>query len=372
MKKLLIIMESMRGGGAEKVLLDLLGEIDRTRFDITLLIVFRIGAHLDRLPKDLKTIFLYPGRPHGLRRLVEHFVPGRDWLYRRDARKATEGMSWDVIVSFMEGPALKIHNCIADKAPRNVTWVHINLAVTHWTKYLYTDDRDEANDYRKMDRVVFVSQGALDAFSGKFGVPEDKLEVIHNIIPTEEIRRRSKEFSVDKPGRKMICTVGRIVEQKRHDRLLEAIRILKERGADVELRILGTGDLEEKMKGYAKKLGIDDMVSFLGFQPNPYPYIAASDIFVLSSDTEGYPTVVCEAMVLGKPIVSTHITGSGELLKDGVGVLTALTPEALADGIESVLNSQEMAEELSRKALEASQQFRTDKVLEKVYRAIEG
>lgn len=371
MRKLLIIMESMQGGGAEKVLLDLLGAIDRSRYDITLLMVFRTGALLDRLPKDLKTIFLYPGKPKGLRRVIEHFVDGRDYLYRRDARKATEGMSWDVIASFMEGPALKIHNCIADKAPRNISWVHINLAVTHWTDYLYHNDRDEADEYRVMDRVVFVSRGALDSFSAKFGVTRDKLEVIHNIIPSADIRRRSKEFVVDKAERKVIVTVGRIVEQKRHDRLLEAIRRLKDSGEDVELRILGTGPLEEKMKAYAHELGIDDSVRFLGFQPNPYPHIAAADIFALSSDTEGYPTVVCEAMVLGKPIVSTAITGSNELLEGGVGLLTELDPDSLADGIRSLLHSPEKARQLAENALAASGQFRTESVLEKVYQVLE-
>lgn len=372
MKKVLIIMESMQGGGAERVLLDLLGTIDRTRYDLTLLMVFRHGALLNQLPSDIPTIFLYPGKPHGVRRFIEHFVPGRDMLYRYDARKATKGMSWDVIVSFMEGPALKIHNCILDKAARNVSWVHINLEITHWTKYLYYNVTDEAQDYNKLNKIVFVSEGAKESFSNKFGISDDRLEVIHNIIPVEEIRRKSMEFNVPDTSEKILCTVGRMVEQKRHDRLLEAMKILIERDENVRLWILGTGPLESQIKGQAEKLGIADKVTFLGFQSNPYPYIKAADMFVLSSDTEGYPTVVCEAMTLGKPIVSTDITGSHELLADGAGLLTDCDASSLAKGIREILDSPDLARKLSHNALKASEQFNTDKVLEKVYRAIEG
>lgn len=373
MKKLLIIMESMQGGGAERVLLNLLESIDKNRYDLTLLIVFRRGVLLQSIPKDIKTLFLYPGKPHGLRRLIEHFVIGRDYLYRRDVRRLTAGMEWDTIVSFMEGPTLKIHNCILDKGKRNVSWVHANLLVGHWTKFLYHDDNDEAEDYKELDKIVFVSQGAKDAFIKKFGISDDRVEIIHNVIPVAEIRRKSVEFKVTpEESSYTICTVGRLVVQKRFDRLLEALSELHQCGMDIKLWILGTGPLEDELKAKAQSLGISGSIRFLGFQTNPYPYIAASDAFVLSSDTEGYPTVVCEAMTLGKPIISTAITGSNELLDNGVGVLTPLNPSALASGIKKVLDSKEFSCELSKRALEAATSFDTQTVLSHVYHVIDG
>lgn len=364
-------MESMQGGGAEKVLLDLLANIDKSRYEIELLIVFRTGALLDRLPSDIPVTFLYPGKPKGVRRIIEHFVAGRDFLYNRDAQRFASGKHWDVIISFMEGPALKIHNCIADKADRNITWVHINLGVTHWTKFLYHDDKDEASDYHVMDNIVFVSNGAKQAFSDKFGITGDHLKVIHNIIPVETIRERAKEFKVEK-DKFTLCTVGRLVEQKRFDRLLEAVSILIKRGLDFRLWILGAGKLEAELKAKSKQLGLDDYVYFLGFQSNPYPYLSAADIFVLSSDTEGYPTVVCEAISLGKPIVSTDITGSRELLENGIGILTDTTAEALADGILSLMNNKEHLNSQSKIALKASERFDKGKVLEKIYQLIDA
>ncbi len=259
-------MESMQGGGAERVLLDFLGAIDRNRYDLTLLLVFRQGVLLESLPQDLNTLFLYPGKPHGFRRLVEHFVAGRDFLYRRDVRRLTDGMSWDTIVSFMEGPALKIHNCILDRGKRNVTWVHVNLAIRHWTKFLYYDDADEVDDYRRLDRIIFVSEGAKEAFSNKFGVSDDRVEVIHNIIPVEKIRCKAQEFNVPKDNTFVICAVGRLVEQKRHDRLLEAFHELIRQGMDVHLWILGTGPLEDSLKYQANKLGLTENVHFLDFK----------------------------------------------------------------------------------------------------------
>lgn len=370
-RKVLIIMESMQGGGAEKVLLDLLGSIDSSRYDLELLIVFKVGTLLEKLPKDVPVRFLYPGKPKGVRRVIEHFVTGRDLLYRRDVRKLIGDDRWDTIVSFMEGPSLKIHNAIKDRAKRNVTWVHINLAVTHWTKYLYKNDRDEAEDYRDMDGIAFVSSGALKSFSDYFNLKGPHLQVINNIIPVEDIRRKAQSDSIVKKT-VTLCSVGRLVEQKRFDRLLETCAILARENINFELWILGTGKEEQKLKEMARNLHIDKFVRFLGFQPNPYPYMKEADIFVLSSDTEGYPTVVCEALSLGKPIVSTSITGAEELLEGGAGILTSLTPQGLAEGIISLIKSPEKRKALEERALLASRNFDKAKVLQKVYKIIEG
>lgn len=355
----------MQVGGAEKVLTDLLPLLDRNRYKITLLLVFQIGVLLKKIPDDIEILHLYTHKPKGIRRCAEHFVYGRDMLYRKDARRLVKNRKWDTIVSFMEGPALKIHNSITDKAQRNITWVHANLNVNRWTSYLYHNDKDEAADYAAMNNIVFVSQTALKAFSTRFGISDSRPRVIPNIIPVENIRTKAKEFTVDKE-KPAICSVGRLVEEKRYDRLLDAFKLLDIREIAFEAWILGTGPLEKKLYEYARELSLNDKVKFLGFQSNPYPFIAKSDIFALSSDSEGYPTVICEALALRRPIVSTRISGSTDLLKDGAGILTELNAEAMADAMEQILKSPALASKLSESANKVSQNFDQSTILNEI------
>lgn len=371
MKSLLIIMESMNGGGAEKVLLDLLCAIDRDRYDITLLLVFRTGALLDRLPAWLKTIYLYPAPPKGIRRVIEHFIPGRNFLYRRDVRRLMKGRHFDIAVSFLEGPALRIHNCLPDIADRNVTWNHTNLKVAHWTDYLYSSVGKEAADYRMMDNIVFVSEGARRDFSDMFGISGVHLKVVPNIIDTPAILKRSVE-SVTREKAFTMVAVGRLVEVKRYDRMLEAARILSEEGRDFRLWILGTGPLEKPLKEITLKLGIEDKVSFLGFQPNPYPYIKAADIMLMASDTEGYGMAMIEAQTLGTPVVATACTGASAIVTENTGILTGFSPQEMAEAVSTLMDNRELLARMSANATEKARKFDKSAVLSQIYKILDS
>lgn len=359
-------MESMQGGGAEKVLLDLLESFDRNKLAITLLLVFRTGALLDRLPEDIEVIPLYSGKPHGFRRLIEHFVPGRDCLYRRDSRRQMKGRRFDATISFLEGPALKIHNCLLDLAPRNITWNHTNLRVSHWTKYLYSSVADEADDYRHMDSIVFVSEYARKDFSAMFHIDDNRLKVIPNMVNIDAIRLNAKAFNVEKRKFTMIA-LGRLVEVKRYDRMLGAVKILAEKGNDFELWILGTGPLEKNLKDMTHVLGLERDVKFLGFQQNPYPYLNVSDLMLMSSDTEGYGMAIFEAMALGKPVVATASSGAKSLIDEGEGVLTDFSSEAMADAIAELMDDEKKRARFSAGALAKAEKFDSATVMRQIY-----
>lgn len=370
MKKLLIIMETMAGGGAEKVLIDLLNAIDRQRYDITLLLVFKIGPLLEKLPDWLEVRYLYPGKPKGLRRFIEHFVPGRNFLYRRDAQRLMRGRHFDIAVSFLEGPALRIHNCLPGIADRNITWNHTNLSVAHWTHYLYSSIEDEANDYRSMDAVVFVSEGARTDFSKMFGVYGDNLKVVPNILDYDTIQHRAQEFEV-KHDRFTLIAVGRLVEVKRYDRILEAAKILASKGINFNLWILGAGPLEKELKKLTASLQLNDKVIFHGFQPNPYPYFKAADLMLMASDTEGYGMAMVEAMALGTPVVATASSGAKAVIGDGTGILTDFSAEEMANAIESLYNDTNIRNALAEKAYIKAKSFDKENVLNQIYEILE-
>lgn len=367
-KKILFIHETLHGGGAEKVFVDLIRRFDRENYDVSLLLLKGIGVHMSSLPSWLRTLVLYKAKTSLVHKVRWHFRGSRDLMLKRDLNKILQDESFDTIVSFLEGPAMKAHYFIMERAKRNVSWVHVNLEVNHWTRYMFRNTAEEAAMYSEMDEIAFVSQGALDAFVHKFGVKRP-MRVIPNVIDNEAIRLRANE-EVIPTSKFTIINVGRLASQKRQDRLILTAKLLKAMGLDFEVWILGTGPMEQELKSMAKKEGVANEVKFLGFQTNPYTYIKAADMFLLTSDTEGWPTVICEALSLGCPVVSTRVTGSEELLGAGAGILTSKEPEEISKTVYELATSPDLLAEYADRAAERGRGFNPEEVLKQVYSII--
>jgi len=182
----------------------------------------------------------------------------------------------------------------------------------------------------------------------------------------------SQESSIT-PGKPLLIAVGRLMPQKRFDRLLRAMSIIRQKNQEAELWILGQGDMKPELERLCKELQLQDSVRFLGFVPNPYPYVKAADIFVLSSDTEGYPLVVAEAMCLGKAIVSTAVTGATEMLSNDAGVLVTVDEKSLADACLQLLADDGAREQLGKRAREeAKRKFDVSAYLSAFYAVLDG
>lgn len=366
MKKILFIHSSLGGGGAERVLIDILKNIDTDSFQVDLLLIYGTGVYMKDIPANINYIgCLYEKkRPFG-KWFVARLHLGH--LFEcREIRRVMKGRYYDTIVSFMENGPLKYHGFITDKAQNNVSWVHTDLLNNHYSRCSFLSDNHEKKIYQKMNTIVFVSDTALNNFQKLFNLRNVNMKVIHNPIDAVRIQNRSLEESVPKI-KFTLCAVGRICPQKRYDRLLHAVKILYDKGCDITVNILGTGYMEAEIKKMCSSLNLDTIVNFLGFKENPYPYIKNSDVFCLSSDTEGYPTVVCEAIVLGVPVVATDIVGSRDIIgQNEYGLLTGLTPESFADAIYSLYNDESLLNYYKRKASEKAKEFGISRAIKEI------
>lgn len=360
----LIIHESMGGGGAERVLVTLLRNIDRTRFNITLLLIYKTGVFLESIPTDFEVLGLYSKMQTMSERVINRFSGLRDSLRERRARRLLAGRKFDTIVSFMEGPAAKLHFQLMDLAPRNLTWVHINLKAGGWYDMWFKKD-EEKKFYQTVDKIAFVSADARDVFKTMFRT-DASMEVIYNAFDSKDIIAKGggEAKADDEPF--TIINVGRLAEQKRQDRLIRVARILKDRGLKFKINILGTGKLEKELKDLSLQLGTDDCINFLGFNPNPYPLIRQADVFCLTSKTEGYPMVVAESLILNTPVVSTRITGPTEQLAGGGGIFTTEEPEDIADKLQMLMTDPDAYNRLKDEVPQAAKQFRLDTIMAKV------
>lgn len=372
-KRILFLMPALPGGGAEKVLVDILGHFDFETYEVTLFLEFREGIYLADIPKEVEVLALHGEnnlwfqRLH--RRLTERGWYGRfhEIVYRPKFRKLLVKREFDTIVSFMEGSAVKFHSYITDKAKRNISWVHIDFEKKHWSLDFFTDKEDERAAYRKMDNIVFVSDGARDAFCKLYplwgGVPR----VIYNLIDKEEILSQAAARIAEK-SRFTICMVGRLNRQKRYDRAIDAAKMLWESGRDFELWALGEGELENELKERASKARLEEVVKFKGFVKPAYPLMNVADLYLMTSESEGLPLVLCEALCLGLPIVSTDIPGPRELIKkSGAGILTDETPEAICEGVKQLMDNPLKMEECRLNALDFSATFQPDQTMKQIY-----
>lgn len=164
----------------------------------------------------------------------------------------------------------------------------------------------------------------------------------------------------------LLVAAGRLTRQKGFDRLIEACRLLRNKGYSFELWILGEGPERGSLEELIQRYRLDDRISLCGFVENPYPCIKKADILVCSSRYEGMSTVVTEGLILGKAIVTTACTGMDELLgKSGGGVITKDNEKALSEGIEMLLNEPEQMKLFSEKSRVKGISLKKSEVLKK-------
>lgn len=368
-KKILFIHQNLQGGGAEKVLLDVINNFDYEVYDLTLLLIEGSGVYNEQIDRRVKVITLFSQREIILLGYLKklRFWTSVNYYLKRKVDKLLFDSSFDTIVSFMEGISTKCHGFITNKAKRNVTWVHIDLLLNNWCHNEFKDFNEQRAIYEKMDQIVTVSVGAKLSFEKLFSGLNCK--VIYNFIDKNQILENAKH-NISKPTRFTVCNVGRLANQKRQDRIIEVADICKKNNTDIDFLILGHGPLLKRLEDEVERRGLQEYINFLGFQKNPYPYIASSDVFLLTSDSEGYPLVICEALCLGKPIVATDVTGPHELLVDGSGILTSKDPMDIYNAIYRFYTNRELMEEYANKSLSKSSIFDMEQQMKEIYNVL--
>lgn len=369
--KVLFIITSLAGGGAEKVLMTVLHHFDYEKYDVTLCVVSKSGIYLNELPQSLKKIYVYENPNSFVARLG--FV-----LYSRLRLSFVERFSmrrkiaenYDTIVSFCEGRSMKFHGYVMDKGKRNVTWVHCNLFAMHYTVGPVLSSKDEKRLYESMDEVVFVSNAAREEF-GKLNYHPKHTAVVYNPIEIDSIQRYlKKKVTTQESCRIVLC--GRLVKEKAFERMVRVAGLLSQAGYDYTVEILGEGEDRQKLEKLISQLFLEDKVILRGFVKPPYPNMADADIFVSTSKTEGYPVNICEAMSLALPIVATRCSGNAEIIGEDeqCGVLTDQDDQSIYDGIVKMIESPELRERCGKNAYEKSKSFDADEVMKSVYSVI--
>lgn len=370
-RKVLFLIESLAGGGAEKVLTTLVQHIDRSQFDVSVCAISGGGKYEQEVAS---VAHYYPvlhaaDSYHGLMKLwyvfkyhlIYDWLP-MSWVYRLFVPKGAH-----VEVAFVEGFATKLMAASSNRKARKIAWVHCDMGRDHWTRRIYKSDAVEYSCYKRYHQVVTMSDTQKRSLSQVF--PQLDVKVCYNPIDSEQILTLSKQ-DVDivppKGDRIRLVSTGRLAPVKAFDRLLRIVKRLRLSNISCELWLLGEGTEHTALVQYVNENALEDVVTFLGFHTNPYKYLTQCDLFVCSSISEGFSTAITEALIIGLPVVSTEVSGVREQLTNGCGLFTENDEEALYQGLKEVLNHPEKLKEMKARALDRGKDFRIESLMKEI------
>ena len=374
MKKVLFLIPSLGGGGAERVFSCILRHIDRALFEPRLVVFEKKGEYLADIPSDIAidTLRENPGK----NALYGSVAPLLAWRFAKLLRKERP----DTVVSFMwysNMVALLAKSLSGMKFPLIVS-ERYGFSVSHEGQMVEFLRRSVVRLlYPKADSLIVNSQEMGFQLERSFNIDPEKVKVIYNPVYIQGIAAAGSE-EAEHPWYKettpVIVAAGRLSKQKGFAYLIRAVAILNAAHVPCRLIILGEGSEKKGLQDLAEELGIADRVAFPGFKKNPYHYMANAALFVLSSLYEGFPNVLLEAQALGVPCVATRCpTGPDEIITDGVnGLLVPPGDEkALAAAIKRLLGDVELRKKFSDAGRKKAEEFRVEKIVKQYEDLIE-
>jgi glycosyltransferase involved in cell wall biosynthesis len=349
------VLPSLNGGGAERAAVHILNTLDPRVWDRSMYLFRREGAYLDAVDG---AIALSAGDDSS--RLARWNALRRFFLKTRP----------DLIVSFLSYLSVLSAAAAARTGARVVFNQQTPMSAFltdrdyHWRRPWHRRLFSLASrlGYQRADAVVATSKGVAADLTEAFGVPVDRIHIVHNPIDLEAIRQastepleRAHETAWRRPA---IVAAGRLADAKNYPLMLEAFAVLR-RTVPARLFILGEGERAGAMREQIAGLGLEDSVVLCGFQRNPWKYIARADVFALSSRYEGFGNVLVEAMACGVPVVATSSPGTREIVTDGEdGLLVERhEPAQLAGALERVLIDDALRQRMSERSKHTALRF---------------
>lgn len=350
MINLLFFIESLSGGGAEKVLRNLVNAMNQSKFDITVQTLYREDAE-SYLAPGVHYKYCYPAksRANELRMRAEAAAGLTYPLHIKG--------DYDIEAAYLECGATKIIAGSTNKNALKLAWVHCDLQNRIGDSAVFAAATKKY--YAKYDYAVCVSENIRKSFKKMYGDTIPAVTVYNTIDDGEILKKAAETLPNDVQKRRLtLALVGRLNPQKKVERALAAHRRLLDEGVDHDLWIIGEGEERSMLENYIHENHLEESAKLLGFRENPYCLMNAADLLVCSSVYEGFSTFVTEGLILGKPIVTTDVSGMRELLGDSeYGLVTANDDEAFYEGVRRMLTEQGLMQAYAKRAKQRGKDF---------------
>lgn len=382
-KPVALFLPTLKGGGAERMMIQLGAALVRRGHRVDLVIGRAKGPYLQQIPSSLRLVLLQSPK-QSIRKQIPQDVPrleitqqmmsgiistllrlNSQWqhllplLLSRYGRRILKMIPLLAEYIHTQRPTVLLSALLranvvavaANQLSSSPTKIfvsernHLSSVVARSDNFFVKRGEMARHFYSMADGVIAVSQGVADDLAELTGLPVEKIVAIKNPVVTEELLEKAKH-PIEHPWFKdenipVVLAAGRLTDAKDYPTLLKAIDIIR-RERPVRLLILGDGRLQSSLLSLVADLGLNENIEFHGFADNPYAYMSRASVFALSSAWEGSPNVLVEAMACGCPVVSTSCpSGPDEILDNRVyGELVEVgNSEALAYAIIKQLDT---------------------------------
>lgn len=368
MKRLLIIGQSLGGGGTEIAMVDLINSLDARNYDITLLLIYKNNDFFNQIKRKINIKYLNYSNKFWYRLVSMNNLNGKivkkvnaNYLFGiyNNALKHVQSpvfdKKYDLAIDFY-GYGSFTTALLAQKinAKNKISFIHDEKMP--WIKNVQ-------RYFNNIDEFFCVSNAIQKKFERNYEKQKSKTEVFYNVRDLKRVIQKSdlfypKEFKNNASFK--ITTVGRLTEQKGYDIAIKTAKILKNRGLDFKWYFLGDGRDKNKLRRMIKKFNLEENVYLLGYRDNPYPYIKNSDLYIQPSRHEGYGLALLEARALKKIVIASDLPAFREQINNKKnGLISKLNPNDLSKCIIKVLKDNELKEEINKDLKKEKLNFNT-------------
>ena len=370
--KLLFRHRSMEMGGVEKVMLSLMNNLDREKFEMTVCLNLNQGELRDEFPSHVRKVYLTDGKEDFSKNKIIQKIQ----LFQRrqkleKLRKNPEIVdreylkeNYDIEIGMTYNDFEPVLNS-SNKKSKKVGWFHSEIQVPKLQPLV----PKILEHFPQFHYMIYCSEKIKNLMHEHYpNLNYPKESVIINAIPIEEIKQKANaDFLLPNAESKIFVSVGRLHTRKGYHKLMDAHKKLLNEGFQHTVIIIGDGEELPNLLEQQKNLGVQKSFVFAGNQMNPYPFIKNADFFIMPSESEAWPLVIAEALILQKPIIATKVGDVESMIEDRkTGYLIDYDTNEIYVAMKEFLTNEKLVSDLRENLTAIEKQFDNKKIFDEV------
>jgi glycosyltransferase involved in cell wall biosynthesis len=374
--KILFRHRSMEMGGVEKVMLSLLQNLNPEKYDLTVVLNLNQGELRNEFPSHVRKISLAEGKEDFSKNILLQKIQlfkrkNKLEKLRKNPKIIDESYlkeQYDIEIAMTYNDFEPVLNSTNSKS-KKIGWFHSEIQVPGLQPLV----PDILKHFPQFDQMVYCSERIENLMHEHYPDLNYPLEkVIINAIPIEEIKKKSEEKITDLPQNPVFVSVGRLHYRKGYHQLIEAHANLLRDGFMHNIVIIGDGEHRKKLEALIKEKNVEKSFILLGNRMNPYPYIKQADFFILPSESEAWPLVIAEALILQKPIIATDTGDISKMIKhQKTGYVIRYQKDEMYNAMKLFLTDNDMLSNINNNLKDIESQFDNKKIFESVENMID-